>query len=224
MIDRLAKSLVVLREQVNEKFPSRRRDSDGWIGDASHQSRVSDHNPWIKDGEDYVVSALDITHDPQHGFDSYAFADMLLRNEDPRIKYVISNRRIAAGAGGIAPWVWRSYTGANPHDHHVHISVKSDKEHYDNPAEWGIGGVVPPEIQQAAAAYVSLPPRIRIGSTGAVVTWLQKFLGCKETGTYVARGELEWALRLYQARHGLDPDGDCGPQTWKVIAPSGKLT
>ena len=91
---RVAKSLEVLRDQVNSAHPGQRKDNDGTIGDAAHQTRTSDHNPWVKDGAVGVVTALDITHDPAHGVDTYAMAETLRRSRDRRIKYVISNRHI----------------------------------------------------------------------------------------------------------------------------------
>lgn len=135
---RLAESLKKLREEVNAKYPNRSRESDGAIGDERHATRNSDHNPWIKEGLMGIVTAIDITHDPKNGIDSYQFADMLMANKDPRIKYVISNKRIGSGSAGPKPWVWRNYSGLNAHQHHVHISVKSDKAHYDNRDEWNL--------------------------------------------------------------------------------------
>ena len=41
----------------------------------------------------------------------------------------------------INPWQWRSYTGANAHREHVHISVMGDPELYDDPRPWQIGPV-----------------------------------------------------------------------------------
>jgi hypothetical protein len=84
-----------------------------------------------------VVSALDLTHDPKNGFDSYAFAEHLRRTKDPRIKYVISNRRIFSSV--TRPWEWRKYTGSNGHTSHVHVSVHMAKSHYDNGKDWNIG-------------------------------------------------------------------------------------
>src|SRR5262245_2987274 len=108
---RLAKGLETLRSQVNAKWPGRSKDSDGSVGDTSHSARKSDHNPDSRG----VVHAIDITHDPRNGFDSYKFADMLLAKQDPRISYIISNRRIGSGPKGPAPGAWRKYTGTNPH-------------------------------------------------------------------------------------------------------------
>lgn len=136
---RVARSLETLRNQVNVKWPNRSKASDGSIGDEAHASRSSDHNPWVKDGTIGIVTAIDITHDPKSGCDSYALAEALLKSRDSRIKYVISNGKIAAGPDGPQPWVWRKYTGANAHAHHVHISVKADKAHYDDTRAWVIG-------------------------------------------------------------------------------------
>ena len=90
---RIASSLAVLRTQVDRAYPYRHKDDDGWIASAQHhlQNPNSDHEPNAAG----VVTALDLTHDPAHGFDSYAFADMLKANGDDRIKYLISNRRIS---------------------------------------------------------------------------------------------------------------------------------
>jgi hypothetical protein len=142
---RVAESLLALRAQVNAKFPSREKGWDGTIGDEAHASRASDHNPWVRDGKDGVVTAMDITHDPKNGVDSYKLAEQLRLSQDPRIKYIISNRRIASSE--VVPWAWRKYSGANPHDHHVHVSVKPIKALYDDKAPWEIPmlGRVPSE-------------------------------------------------------------------------------
>src|SRR5262245_40047305 len=137
---RLAKSLEVLRDQINQIAPARSKSSDGSIGDASHASRDSDHSPWVRDGSTGVVTAIDITNDPVHGVDSEALAEKLRASRDPRIKYIISNRKICSSTQ--SPWAWRKYTGANPHNHHVHISVKSSKPLYDDTDPWQLGEIV----------------------------------------------------------------------------------
>jgi hypothetical protein len=38
------------------------------------------------------------------------------------VKYIISNRRIFNPSVSLA---WRTYTGSNPHDHHMHVSILS---------------------------------------------------------------------------------------------------
>ncbi len=133
---RVAASLEVLRKQLNAKFPNRKKDWDGGIGDEAHASRDSDHNPWVKDGGIGVVTARDFTHDPAGGVDSHAMAEQLRISRDHRIKYIISNRRICSST--VSPWSWRPYHGANPHDHHVHVSVLAERKFYDDEAPWEI--------------------------------------------------------------------------------------
>lgn len=132
---RVAKGLLKLKAQVDAKFPGRNTASDGSIGDAAHASRSSDHNPWVHDKHGQpIVTAIDITHDPKGGFDSYVFAEQLRQMRDPRIKYVISNRKIFSSVE--SPWQWRKYSGSNPHDHHVHISIKGLDQFFDDESPW----------------------------------------------------------------------------------------
>jgi hypothetical protein len=135
-------SLLVLRDQVNVLAPNRSKGADGLVGDDAHQGTNSDHNPHYVPGVGAeIVTALDLTHDPDHGFDSYAFAETLRRNRDPRIKYVISNHRIFSSyaSGGRAAWEWGSYNGVDPHTNHVHISVL-DATISDTTTRWDLGG------------------------------------------------------------------------------------
>lgn len=131
---RLAKSLAVLRGEVNARAPQRSKASDGTLGDQAHAARRSDHNP----DADGVVCAIDITDDPAHGHDDRVFAEHLRQlgaAGDKRVKYVISNGRIAGPS--TRGWGWRTYTGINAHDKHTHLSVSADATHYDSTAPWG---------------------------------------------------------------------------------------
>lgn len=118
---RVANSLETLRRQLDTRFPARSRSADGSIGDATHQRRgsASDHNPWFGPG---IVTARDFTHDPAHGLDIGLVAGQLLDSRDPRIKYVIANRRIGTNRS----WRWEPYGGPNPHEAHFHLSVVAD--------------------------------------------------------------------------------------------------
>lgn len=212
---RVAKSLLHLRDQVNARWPNRRKDSDGSIGNAEHASRSSDHNPWVKDGSMGVVTAIDITHDPASGCDSYALAEALRANRDPRIKYIISNRRIAAGSDGPSAWVWRKYTGANPHDHHCHISVKDQKALYDFEGDWKLDGMAAP-----ATDYVPPLPTLRKGDKGTNVQTLQGRLNANGA-TLKVDGDFgnatKTAVEKFQAAKKLVADGIAGPMTWAAL-------
>jgi len=134
---RLAKSLEALRSQVNLSYPNRSKKSDGTIGDTSHASSASDHNP----NRYGVVTALDLTHDPSSGFDAHAMAEAIRNNPHPEAKYLISSGRIAGDFNG---WKWQRYNGTNPHSSHVHISVGSGSDGqsqppYDSENKWNIG-------------------------------------------------------------------------------------
>jgi hypothetical protein len=131
---RVAKALLQLRRQIDLLYPTRSKRSDGTIGDAAHATRTSDHNPWVRAGGMGIVTAMDITHDPGSGCTGDRIAEALHRSRDPRIKYIIWNRRICSST--VQPWKWREYRGSNPHTHHVHLSVKQAPGEYDSQDEW----------------------------------------------------------------------------------------
>ena len=130
---RLARSLEQLRAQVDALWPLRDTSSDGWIGDAAHAARKSDHNPDAAG----VVTAIDITHDPGRGLDARKLAEALVAARDPRIEYIISNGEIVNSR--VSPWVWRAYDGENDHRKHMHISVHDEPALYDDARPWAIG-------------------------------------------------------------------------------------
>lgn len=139
---RAMNSLLVLRDQANTLAPNRSKASDGLVGDEAHQSTNSDHNPHYVPGVgNEIVTALDLTHDPAHGFDSYRFAEILRKRRDPRIKYVISNHRIFSSyaTGSRAAWEWGPYSGVDPHTGHVHVSVL-DAKISDTTTPWNLEG------------------------------------------------------------------------------------
>lgn len=218
---RLAKSIKTLLDQVNAENPHRRKSSDGGIGDARHQAeRTSDHNPYIVVKGQGVVRAYDFTHAPETGFDAYAFAAMLVKNRDPRIRYIITNGKIISGKGGPSPWVPRNYTGSNKHDHHTHVSVTELEAEFDNPKSWNLTGLAAEAAAQAPEAnnYVPPPVTLRIKARGELVKTMQAGIGLKGAqvdGWFGA--DTQKALKAFQASHDLTADGICGPQCWEVI-------
>ena len=83
-----------LRNQVDDLYPHRNRKSDGWIGDARHSARKSDHNP---DGNG-IVRAIDIDRDlAQHPEEAHALVEKIrlcAKRGDRRIKYIIFDGKI----------------------------------------------------------------------------------------------------------------------------------
>lgn len=102
-------ALSVLR-QATARWPKRNKASDGLLPNAAHiaASPNSDHNTGF---------AVDLTHDPLRGVDCRDIYEKL--QEDDRVKYLIFKGKIwYAGRGEF------SYGGANPHNKHLHISIK----------------------------------------------------------------------------------------------------
>jgi peptidoglycan hydrolase-like protein with peptidoglycan-binding domain len=213
MAPRIAESLDVLRSQVNAAYPNRSKTDDGWIGDIRHQATHSDHNPNAAG----VVCALDLTHDPRHGFDSYAFADYLRRHPDKRARYIISNRRIAGDEGYVAEnggklWTWAYYGGLNAHDQHVHISVDQNAATYDLTDPWNIGPLISADPKAPAKDEL---PVLAIGSTGAMVERVQSMLGLPVDSQFGKT--TEFAVKAFQAAHSLVADGIVGGYTWRAL-------
>ena len=127
----LSKAAETFREQVNECFPDRKRTSDGWIGDARHSARISQHNP----NERGEVCAIDIDArlSDQEGI-SFDLADQIRQaaKKDKRFLYVIHAGKICSAR---SLWRWVKYRGINPHDKHIHISFKPNQtgEKFDIP-------------------------------------------------------------------------------------------
>lgn len=206
---RLAKSLEKLRAQFNAAAPNRSKASDGSIGDAAHASRSSDHNPWVLDGKMGIVTAVDITHDPADGVDGNEIAVALLK--DPRTKYVIWNRKIANP--DISGGEWRAYSGSNPHDKHVHVSVRAEKDHYDSVAAWSLGDVTP----NVSAPKAETRPTLRRGATAPEVQALQQKLAALIIAEPSFGPLTEAAVKGFQKTRAIEPDGIVGPYTWEHL-------
>lgn len=104
-------AIAVLRQATALK-PKRKKASDGLLPSAAHisQSPDSDHNTGF---------AVDLTHDPEFGINGNEVYAHL--KSDKRVKYLIFKGRIWSAEKGD-----RAYTGSNPHNKHVHISIKDN--------------------------------------------------------------------------------------------------
>lgn len=134
---RLARSLVQLRQEIDAAYPHRPKGSDGSISSARHrqQNPNSDHDP----DRNGVVRAIDVT---RNGDMAYTICEHIRLSRDRRVKYVIFNRQMFSSyaKGNHKPWTWRTYSGANPHSKHFHVSVVADTR-ADDRSTWGIANL-----------------------------------------------------------------------------------
>jgi hypothetical protein len=124
MKPKLCAAGVTLRDQVNNAYPDRDRNSDGWVADKRHMSAgTSDHIPnasgWVR--------ALDLDRNlsgkPKPDLMPYLANQLreLAKSgaDGGRIAYIIFDGKIASSK---KKWAFRKYTGYNSHAHHMHIS------------------------------------------------------------------------------------------------------
>ena len=199
-------SLNRLVAQIDALVPKRSKLSDGWIGDAKHASRKSDHNP----DPDGTVDARDITHDPKNGLDIARLVNVLIANKDRRVSYIIANRQIISGNAGPLPWVRRPYRGSNKHTKHIHISVLD--KYQDDASDWNLSGLAPITQKQML---------MKLGASGPAVVELQNQLNALDFGPISTDGDFgertDAAVRRFQRAKSLNVDGVAGPRTMKAI-------
>ena len=120
----LCKAGVQLREQIDDSYAARSRKSDGWIADLRHQQAgKSDHIP-----DNGVVRAIDVDASlSDNKGDSAYLADQirLYARNYGRVSYVIHLGMIASP---LLNYKWRRYKGFSPHNHHIHISFRTDQD------------------------------------------------------------------------------------------------
>lgn len=216
---RSVESLKRLLAQINEYAPKRSKASDGWIGDAKHAARHSDHNA----EPDGTVDARDFTNDPSGGMDSQKLCDALIASKDKRISYIICNGKIISGRNGPKPWVPRVYKGTNSHHHHIHVSVLDEGQ--DDKSDWKIASAFKKTVVKTKPADLGLSHKqvnsvLKRGSKGEYVKDLQ--LNLKKLGFNIeADGDFgagtEIAVKTFQTQNKLEVDGWAGPRTVEAI-------
>jgi hypothetical protein len=138
-------AIAVLR-QATAISPSRKKASDGLLPSAAHikASPNSDHNTGY---------AVDLTDDPKHGIDCKDIFEKL--KEDERVSYLIFQGKIwskeRAKEGN------RKYTGSNPHNKHLHISINDGMGKDTSPWFWWLNQ--PKIINQVIAKVTSVPAK-----------------------------------------------------------------
>lgn len=204
---RLAPSLVHARVVINARWPEHDRTLDGWIGDAAHQARRSDHNPNARD----IVDAIDVdmfggatpVHRPS------VVAGLMVH---PATHYVIHDRRIYQREDQFRP---RVYNGINPHDQHCHCSIIQSTTAEQDPTPWTL-----------LSAFPAWPSMAK-GATGRTVRELQAYLnawGASLILDGVLGPKTDAAIRAFQVRlnvpnsiiitpSGRMGDGIVGPKT-----------
>jgi hypothetical protein len=143
----LVPCLVTLRDEFNWVAPRRDRASDGSIGDATHASSSSDHNPDETGNTPYEdadhrneVHAIDVDDDLRTpGWDMNRCLQIIItrhrQGRDNRLQNVIYNRRIWSRSWG---WTARAYTGASAHTEHAHFSVRYTTAQENDTRPWGL--------------------------------------------------------------------------------------
>lgn len=212
----LAPALRALRAEVNRSHPNRDTRSDGWLGDASHSARKSDHNPDYPDGG--VVRALDIDKD---GINTSKLLSVVVK--DSRVNYVIWRGHIYSRAYGFRK---RIYTGVNKHYSHLHISLRHGRVHENNTKSWGYSSSTTstpspkPQPKPTAKTGDLVFPVLQRGSKGQMVRNLQGLLNA--AGRRIAiDGDYgygtETTVKRYQQAAGLTVDGKAGTNTFRAL-------
>jgi hypothetical protein len=108
---RATPAAIAALRQATAIAPKRKTASDGLLPSRAHlsQSPNSDHNTGF---------AVDITHDPIAFNCTPLFVKL---QDDPRVKYLIFKGKIWSKEKGT-----RDYIGSNPHNKHLHISIKDN--------------------------------------------------------------------------------------------------
>lgn len=138
-------AIAVLRQATALK-PKRKKASDGLLPSAAHvkASPNSDHNTGL---------AVDLTHDPANGIDCKEIFEKL--KEDKRVSYLIFEGKIwskeKSKLGN------RRYTGSNPHNKHLHISIVASGATDTSPWFWWMNQ--PKIINQVKAAIAAVPTK-----------------------------------------------------------------
>lgn len=137
-------AIAALR-QATALWPKRKKLSDGLLPSAAHlkASPTSDHNTGL---------AVDLTHDPKNGVDCAVIFEKL--KEDERVNYLIFNSKIWSKAK--SKMGNRPYTGSNPHNKHLHISIEADKANDTSPWFWWVDQ---PKIANQILAKIQTIPK-----------------------------------------------------------------
>jgi hypothetical protein len=146
VVKRATPAAIAVLRQATAIAPSRMKASDGLLPSNAHlkQSPTSDHNTGL---------AVDLTHDPKNGIDCADIFEKL--KEDKRVTYLIFKGKIwskeKAKQGN------RQYTGSNPHNKHLHISIDAACSADTSPWFWWMNQ--PKIINQVISKVTPVPAK-----------------------------------------------------------------
>ncbi|RJK96383.1 peptidoglycan-binding domain-containing protein [Vallicoccus soli] len=118
----------------------------------------------------------------------------------------------------------RPYTGVSPHVDHVHAELTraGGRDLTRSTVRQALSGTAAPLVPTPRTGSGTQRPRLRLGSRGAEVALVQRFLGVRDDGVFGERTRA--AVLRYQRDRGLEADGVVGPRTWAridaVLAPA----
>lgn len=174
---RVVRGLDTLRDQLRGLAPLSippATDVNAWgaIADDVH-SQTSDHYPHFYPvlGATAAVCARDFPHAPALGLDGDAITEHMRQARDPRVGFIIFDRRITGPSHG---WVWDPYTGDDPHDTHFHVSSVHTAA-ADGVQPWSLPGVPTvtpnpsPEEEQMIVTITPAPPAGTVDVRGTPV-------------------------------------------------------
>ncbi len=146
VVKKATPAAVAVLRQATAIAPLRMKASDGLLPSAAHihQNPNSDHNTGL---------AVDLTDDPKKGIDCVEIFEKL--KEDKRVDYLIFKGKIWSKAR--AEEGNRNYTGSNPHNKHLHISIK--ERCGDDTSPWFPWLGKPKVVGKVRAAVKPLPKK-----------------------------------------------------------------
>jgi hypothetical protein len=234
--------LQTVRAEFNTVFPKRDKASDGWIGDQAHQSGTSGHNPdksgraEYKDGDSLdEVRAIDVDKDLRDASGRKVTMETLVQYLVKRaragtyvpFRYLIFNGRIWSRSDG---WKTRTYTGANKHDQHLHLSGDYTQTADGWKGTLGLKTLVTVVVVRPPTKPTPKPTGLKDypngsrensvskNAEGQDVLALQGFIGERAGKADGKFGDKTRAgVRWYQDMRGLKVDGVAGPKTWAPI-------
>ena len=132
-------ALNALMDEIERAYPAG-HPTDGTVASRTHDQNNprSDHRPYPYTGTG-IVNAVDAGENVED--DAMAIAEAIRKSKDPRVKYVIHERRLFSSynhANGPA-WTWRPYSGSS-HLNHVHVSILRSKQTDPRPWNLDLGG------------------------------------------------------------------------------------